>query len=403
MNPYIQRSLEPVIEKAVKQFPGVILTGPRQAGKTTLLKHLFGATHKYISLEPPDIRAAAASDPRGFLALYSAPIIFDEIQYAPELLFYIKEKIDENRHAYGQYILTGSQNILLLQHVTETLAGRAAMLRLLPLSYIEISKQPFTPFVWEENHPALPLSIEEFWKRALRGCYPELIEDPEKPTTLWHGSYMQTYLERDVRSIRHVGDLSQYQLFLKALAARSAQIIQLSDIAKDIGVAVNTIKSWISILEATYQILIIRPYYSNTNKRLVKSPKIYFTDVGTLCYLTGLKDPEHLISGPMAGAVAETLIVTEIYKRLSNRGLDPQVYFWRTSSGSEVDLLIEDQEKLIPLEIKATSSPKPPMASSITTLQKDLKTKISPGFVVHLGDITLPLAPHVTALPFTLL
>ncbi|NGX51517.1 MAG: hypothetical protein K1060chlam2_01386, partial [Chlamydiae bacterium] len=223
----------------------------------------------------------------------------------------------------------------------------------------------------------------------------------EKPTTLWHGSYMQTYLERDVRSLRQIGDLSQFQLFLRAIAARSAQLFKISDVARDIGLTVNTIKAWLSILEATYQIIILRPYFNNSNKRLVKSPKIYFTDVGTLCYLTGLKDVEHLSAGPMAGAVAETFIVTEIYKRISNRGTDPQIYFWRTSSGTEVDLLIEDQGKLIPIEIKATSTPTPQMASGIASFQKSAKKKASNGYVVHLGELKLPLGPNVTALPFS--
>ncbi len=401
MHDYIQRSIEPVLKKAIKQFPAVVLTGPRQAGKTTILKKLFGSSYQYISLEPPDVRAAAASDPRGFINLYPPPIIFDEIQYAPDLLFYIKEKIDENRSKYGQYILTGSQNILLSQHVAETLAGRAATLRLFPLSYTEISNRPFKSFPWEEkteDRSSLPL--KDFWKLMLRGSYPELTEHPEKDSTLWHGSYIQTYLERDVRSLRQIGDLTQFQIFLRAVAANSSQLLQMSDIASDIGVSVNTIKTWLGILEATYQIIILRPYFSNINKRLVKTPKVYFTDVGTLCYLTGLKDVDHLLSGPMAGAIVETYVVSEIYKRLSNRGTEPQIYFWRTSAGAEVDILVDDQGTLIPVEVKATATPKPQMASGVRSIQKDLKKQITNGYVIHIGDMQLPLGEQVTALPF---
>ncbi len=283
MSPYIKRSIEPVLKKAVKEFPAVVLTGPRQAGKTTLLKHLFSDSYRYLSLEAPDIRAAAVADPRGFIELYSPPVIFDEIQYAPDLLFYIKEKIDSNRDKYGQYILTGSQNLLLLQQVTETLAGRTAMLRLLPLSYIEMINQPSLPFIWERDGAASnsnPLPLENFWKLMLRGCYPELAEHKEKDALLWQGSYIQTYLERDIRGLRQIGDLTQFQMFLKALAARSAQLFQITDVARDIGVAVNTIKAWLAILEATYQIIILRPYFANINKRLVKTPRFILPMLG---------------------------------------------------------------------------------------------------------------------------
>jgi len=390
------------LRKAAKQFPAVVLVGPRQAGKTTLLKHLFFNSHKYISLEPPDVRLSAASDPRGFIELYPPPVIFDEIQYAPDLLFYIKEKIDDNRSQYGQYILTGSQNLLLLQQVTESLAGRAAMLRLLPLSYLEMLGRPQDSFSWavaDSNASRERLPQGDFWRLMLRGCYPELSEHPEKDALLWQGSYIQTYLERDIRSLRHVGDLTQFQLFLRSVAARSGQLFQISDVAKDIGVSVNTAKAWLAILEATYQVIILRPYFANLHKRLVKTPKVYFTDVGTLCYLTGLRDVEHMASGPMAGAIVETFVVSEIFKRISNQGIDPQIYFWRTSSGTEVDLLIEEQGKIIPIEIKASSTPKPHMADGIVSLTSDLQEKISPGYVIHLGDMMLPLAGQVTALP----
>lgn len=401
MRAYIPRTIEPVLKKAARQFPAVVLTGPRQAGKTTILKHLFGKTHRYISLEPPDVRAAAAADPRGFIDLYRPPVIFDEIQYAPDLLFYIKEKIDENRSEHGQYILTGSQNLLLLGQVAESLAGRTAVLKLLPLSYLEMTGRTFDLFPWEEKESKeARLPIGDFWNLMLRGGYPELTEHPEKEASLWQGSYIQTYLERDIRNVRQVGDLTQFQMFLRSLASRSAQLFQITDIAGNIGVAVNTIKAWLAILEATYQIVILRPYFANINKRLVKMPKVYFLDVGTLCYLTGLRDVDHLISGPMAGAVVETFIFSEIFKRISGRGIDPHLYFWRTSTGAEVDLLIETQEGLIPIEVKASSTPSPHMADGIASFYKDMPQKTQNGYVVHLGDTTLPLGNRVTALPF---
>lgn len=403
---YIPRSLEPVLEHATREFPVVVVFGPRQSGKTTLLRHLYEARYPIVSLEPPDVRAAATVDPRGFLELYPPPIIFDEVQYAPDLLPYIKEQVDAQRDRPGQFILTSSQNLLLMQRVTESLAGRSAVLKLLPLTQREIAGVPDRLLPWEADRsrpsPAAP-PIPELWEQLLRGFYPELVSSTHRDARLWQASYVQTYLERDVRNLRNVGDLTLFQTFLRALASRSAQVLNLSDLARDVGVAVNTAKAWLSILEASFQIFILRPYFANLGKRLVKAPKIYFTDTGLLSYLVGLREPEHAASGPMGGALFETLVVMELVKTALHRGEDPALYFWRTAAGEEVDLVLERESRLIPLEIKVSGTPRPEMATAIARFGRDFGDRVLPGYVIYPGRAALPLGGGTLAWPFSAL
>jgi predicted AAA+ superfamily ATPase len=402
---FIPRQLAAVVSKAAGEFPAVVLVGARQSGKTTLLKDLFGDRYAIISLESPDVHLAAQSDPRGFLNLYPPPVVFDEIQYAPDLLPYIKEKIDAKRNQSGQYILTGSQNLLLMSQVSESLAGRVALLKLAPLTRREVARVSVWQFPWENVPPVnLPQpSPAELWQQILRGAYPELAAHPERDARLWQASYIQTYLERDVRNLRNLGDLTQFQVFLRALAARSAQILNLSELARDVGVAVNTAKDWISILEASFQIFILRPYYANIGKRLIKSPKVYFMDTGLLCYLVGLRDMEHAAAGPMGGAIFENLVIADLYKTYLHRGEEPSMYYWRTVAGSEVDIIIETQSGLLPLEVKLSQTPRLDMAKEIHAFQRDFGGKALPGYVIHPGSMLLPLGQGVTALPLGML
>jgi hypothetical protein len=403
---YIERTLEPLLKQASKDFPAVVLSGPRQSGKTTLLRHLFGESCRYVSLEPPDVRAAALVDPRSFLELNTPPVILDEIQYAPALLPYIKERIDAARQNKGMYLLTGSQNLHVMDMAGESLAGRAAILNLMPLTMREALGRPHTSFPWDSaraNSRAAGLSFGELWEHVVRGGYPELASDPDRNVLLWQGSYMQTYLERDVRSLRQVGDLMQFRAFLQLLAARNGQLLNLSDVARDLGIAVNTARTWLSVLEATFVVIVLRPYHVNIGKRLVKTPKVYFSDTGMLCWLLGISNPDHARQGPSAGGIMESLVVSEVYKAMLHMGIPPRIHFWRTSAGSEVDLVVEFAGKLVPLEIKLSATPRPEMAASIRTFQHDLGEMALPGYVIHPGDAILPLGGGVTALPFSAL
>ncbi len=355
---------------------------------------------------------------RGFLALHGPPVVFDEIQNTPGLLPYIQERIDEHRELRGQYVLTGSQNVLLAAGVTESLAGRVALLRLLPLSLRELGGQPHRPLPWEppaagsdaaSRRPGVlrrhrcgrrrGASHPRIWETVIRGLYPQLAAEPGLDARLWHDGYIGTYLERDLRSITQVGDLIQFQLFLQALAARSAQLLNLSDVSRDLGISVNTVKRWLSVLEATYQVVVLRPYHANIGKRLVKSPKVYFTDPGTLCHLVGLNDPVLAARGPLAGALVETLVIGELVKTAWHRGNTPRLHFWRTTTGVEVDALVEHAGSLVPVEVKAGATTTPLMARSIGRLRADLGGVVAPGFVVYPGEQRLPLGDDVTALP----
>ena len=387
---YIHRLIERKVKHLVHSFPSIAITGPRQSGKSTLLINTLKG-YRYITFDDPLTRDRAISDPQFFIDSLGEKTIIDEIQYAPGILSYIKMKIDGNRDRKGMYIFTGSQQFTMIKNLGDSLAGRIALLDLLPFSVVE-----------KKESVKLKTTLDYFVNAALTGSYPELIVDPSMDLYSWYGSYIQTYLERDIRSLYHIGNLRDFQRFMQLLAGRCAQILNLSDFAKDLGVSVPTIKNWLSVLEASRIIYLLPPYYNNLGKRITKSPKIYFTDIGIVCYLTGVRDKTHLLQGPMAGALFENFCIQEALKVFFNQGQSPRLYYLRMGNNLEIDLLIERSARsLIPLEIKLSKTPSLGMGSAISRFRNLFSAfDIGKGFIVSLAEQTIPLGRELTAITF---
>ena len=358
---YRPRKMGPELERAAKHFPALILSGPRRAGKTTLLKHLF-PTAQYILLEDPDQVSRVTADPRGFLEELTLPVILDEIQNTPELFNYIRAEIDAAPSKNGLWLLTGSQEAPLMRGVTESMAGRAAVFQLLPFSR-------------EESDKVSPFS----------GGFPEALAKPGA-ADIWYRSYVQTYQERDVRAVSAIRDLSVFRRFMALLASRCGQMLNKTDLAAPLGVSVPTLTQWLSILEITGQIILVPPYYENFGKRLVKTPKLYFVDSGLLCHLLGIRGKADLRGSPFLGAIHEGFVASEILKHRLNRGLERGLYYFRDQQGLEVDFLLDKGNREITLiEVKASRTPKPSDAAPMLSLMKNMSTRKVSAWLAHGG------------------
>ncbi|MDA8162592.1 MAG: ATP-binding protein [Desulfobacteraceae bacterium] len=402
---YITRTLEAFFKKAASQFPVMLVTGARQVGKTTFLKHLSGERRRYVTLDDPLVLNLAKQDPALFMQRFPAPVLIDEIQYAPELLPYIKMEVDKNRKA-GLYWLTGSQQFHLMKGVSESLAGRVGVVNLLGLSRRESAGQgqastPFIPTpedIQSRMSSGGRLTLKALYKIIWRGSFPEIALNNKTDRDLFYGSYVQTYLQRDIRDLARVGDEMAFLRFMRAAAARSGQLLSMADLARDADVAPNTVRNWLSILQASGIVYLLEPYHTNVTKRLVKTPKLYFLDTGLCAYLTEWTSPETLEAGAMSGAILETWIFAEILKSWWHNGRRAPFYYYRDKDQKEIDLLIVQDGVVYPLEFKKTASPSKDTVRHFQALEK-LKMPIGPGGVVCLTSQPLPLTANTTSIP----
>ena len=389
---YLSRLLENTFRDSLKTFPATFVGGPRQSGKTTLVQTALNDSHTYVSLDELDIRSFAADDPRGFFERYPPPVIVDEIQQVPQLLPYIKARIDQDRRP-GNWILTGSQQWPLMRNISESLAGRIAVLNLHPFTLGEMTSNlclefaEITSFVehlkkqTSKFDNTLPLGD---W--ILRGGYPEVFVNREISNKLWFSSYVQTYLDRDIRGNLRTSSLLDFEKFLQILAGRTSQELNFSTLSRDVGVSVPTIKSWVSLLEASGIIYLLPPYHRNFGKRLIKSPKCYFMDSGLVCYLVGLYSTDHLLKGPLSGPLFESVCITQFIKRLSALSDPSSLFFWRSTDGLEVDLIIESAGQLIPIEFKLTSTLNPRHLQSLERWSQVAGPNIHDALIISSSD-----------------
>ncbi|MBR3249857.1 MAG: ATP-binding protein [Clostridia bacterium] len=400
---YIKRNCENIIKKQEKMFKSILITGARQVGKTTMLRKIKPDIN-YITLDDMLLKQMAIEDPNLFLKSNSAPIIIDEIQYAPDLLKYIKIAVD-NSDKKAQFYLTGSQQFELMQGVSESLAGRIGIVNLLGLSLREIKgidfNEPFLPtetYINARKKYDESISYDEVWEIIHKGSMPAMY-DKNVDFDMYYATYVNTYIERDVRNLTQVGDTLSFLKFMTALSSRIGQLLNLNNIATEVGISIPTAQRWLSILVASNIIYILEPYYTNIMKRAVKTPKVYFLDTGLAAYLTKWKNKDVLEAGIMSGNFFENYVIVEILKSYYNSGeLRPPVYFYRDKEKKEIDLIIEENGKLYPIEIKKSANPTKEMISNFKVLEK--ANEVGEGAIICMYDKVLSLDDKNRIIPF---
>ena len=399
----LERTLCPVLEKTAEGFRVILLSGQRQVGKTTLLTNLAkGTNRRIITLDDMNARKLAQTDPELFIEQNPPPVIIDEVQYAPELFPYIKIYVDKNRSHKGAFWLTGSQKYKLMQGVQESLAGRIAIFDLMGLSYREKIKKPFSggPFLPspEKTGNGKKLSVQDVYKHIWEGGLPEPFVDKKVERDRYYSSYVQSYIERDVKDFYNIEKPLQFFDFISVIAAQTGQLLNYSSISRDIGIDVKTAQTWMGILERSGLVYPLRPYSPNITNRIIKTPKMYFLDTGLCAYLTKWLTPESLMSGAMAGAILETYIVGEILKSYLHNGIEPAMWMYRDANQNEVDIILEQNGTLYPIEVKKSMNPGLSDCKSFKELEK-LQKKVGLGAVLCLKGERIPLSRDVVSIP----
>jgi len=391
-----------VIREFSQSFRVLLLTGQRQVGKTTLLENLEKGKRKYVTLDNPKFRVLAKSDPELFLTENPPPVLIDEVQYAPELFPYIKMYVDTYKNQKGAFWLTGSQKFSLMKGVNESLAGRIVILELLGLSYRERNKLPYSgkPFIPEikTNNSIKQINAKEMYKHIWQGSLPELIADKKINREAFYSSYIQSYIERDVRDFYNVEKPVQFYNFISAVAARTGSLVNYSNLSRDIGIDIKTAQTWMGILERSGLVYLLHPYSLNVTSRIIKTPKVYFLDTGLCAYLCRWETPETLYSGAMDGAILETWCFGEILKSYWHNGIDPLIYFYRDTDQKEIDFVIEKNMTLYPIEIKKTTMPGTNDIKHFKVLEK-LGKKVGTGAVLCLGKERMPINRETVSIP----